>query len=102
MRRMYLQFNSELGKGPRLPSTLCHTESSIPHEPSGTDFGAKRALADVWIGGRDHGGDCAFADPACGLLRGAAGMRREVALAAHPAAAGAFPDRHRNFLVVVG
>src|ERR1039458_8582621 len=97
MRRMYLQFNSELGKGPRLPSTLCHTESSIPHEPSGTDFGAKRALADVWIGGRDHGGNCAFADPAGPLVRGAARVRRAVAPAAHPAAARALPARNRDF-----
>src|ERR1035441_5709318 len=61
MRRMYLQSSSGRGKRPRLPSTLCHTESSIRHEPSGTDFGAKRALAVVWIGRRHHGGNCAFA-----------------------------------------
>ena len=67
--------------------TLCHTDSSTRNEPTGTDFVAKRPLAGVWIGRRDHAWDRAFSDPAGALVCRAAGFRRKVALAAHLAAA---------------
>ncbi len=66
------------------------------HAPSGTVSVARRTLADVWVGRLHPALDRDFSDSAGPRAGRPAGFRREIAVAAHPAAARAVHARHRD------
>src|ERR1035437_1861863 len=63
------------------------------HEPQGTISIARRTLADVWVGRLHPALDRYFSDSAGPRAGRPAGFRREIAVAAHPAAPRAIHAR---------